>query len=100
MHASDAGARNVGVTLAGRRGRTRVGDRHPRPAHSLSRERSGGGASQPTSSVAPNSGNLSAAESARIIVAAWPRIQAAVQQHAPPMLWTIARSGQIRPVGA
>ncbi len=47
-----------------------------------------------------SSGNLSAAETARIVVAAWPRIQAAVREHAPPRLWTIARSGQIRPAGA
>lgn len=47
-----------------------------------------------------SSGNLSAAESARIVVAAWPRIRAAVRDHAPPMLWRIDRSGRIRPTGA
>ena len=41
------------------------------------------------------SGNLTAAETARILVAAWPRIQAAVVDTAPPMMWSITRSGDM-----
>lgn len=46
-----------------------------------------------------SSGNLSAAESGRLLVAAWPRIQAAVRANAPPMLWSITRGGLIRQIG-
>ncbi len=46
-----------------------------------------------------SSGNLGAAESGRLLVAAWPRIQAAVRDHAPPMLWTITRGGLVKPAG-
>jgi hypothetical protein len=46
-----------------------------------------------------SSGNLGAAESGRLLVAAWPRIEAAVRDHAPPMIWTLTRGGQVRPVG-
>lgn len=44
------------------------------------------------------SGNLSAAESAEIIVKAWPHILSAVAAFAPPRLWSIDRSGRVRPI--
>lgn len=46
-----------------------------------------------------SSGNLSAAESGRLLVEAWPRIQAAVRENAPPMLWSITRGGLVNPIG-
>ena len=46
-----------------------------------------------------SSGNLSAAESGRLLVAAWPRIQAAVRENAPPMFWSITRGGLVRQIG-
>jgi hypothetical protein len=44
------------------------------------------------------SGNLSAAQTAEIVVAAWPAIQRAVRDTAPPMLWSITRGGIVRPL--
>jgi hypothetical protein len=44
------------------------------------------------------SGNLSAFETARILIAAWPRIQAAVRDNAPPMMWSITRAGEVRAI--
>ena len=41
------------------------------------------------------SGNLSAAETAAIVVKAWPAIQRAVASTAPPMMWSITRSGDM-----
>lgn len=42
------------------------------------------------------SGNLAAAESAALIVQAWPAIQAAVLRVEPPAFWSITRGGEVR----
>jgi predicted nuclease of predicted toxin-antitoxin system len=47
---------------------------------------------------AMTSGNLAAAETARIVIAAGPRIQAAVRETAPPMMWSITRAGDVRAI--
>jgi hypothetical protein len=44
------------------------------------------------------SGNLSAAATADVVLAAWPALQRAVAEHEPPMLWSITRGGTIRPL--
>lgn len=41
------------------------------------------------------SGNVSAAETATIVVKAWPAIQRAVATTAPPMMWSITRGGAV-----
>jgi predicted nuclease of predicted toxin-antitoxin system len=42
------------------------------------------------------SGNLSAAATAQLVLAAWPALQRAVAEHEPPMLWSITRGGVIQ----
>lgn len=42
------------------------------------------------------SGNLSSAETATVIVKAWPRICRAVGATAPPGLWSVTRGGEVR----
>ena len=42
------------------------------------------------------SGNLSAAETAAIIVTAWPAIRREIATTAPPALYAISRSGEVR----
>lgn len=42
------------------------------------------------------SGNLPAAEAVRIVLAAWPAIQRAVAETAPPMFWSITRGGVVK----
>lgn len=42
------------------------------------------------------SGNLSAAASAEVLLAAWPAVQRALAETAPPMLWSITRGGVVR----
>ncbi len=44
------------------------------------------------------SGNVSAAETATIVVKAWPAIQRAVAATAPPMMWSITRGGEVLPI--
>jgi predicted nuclease of predicted toxin-antitoxin system len=44
------------------------------------------------------SGNLTAAATAEVVIAAWPAIQRAVAQTEPPMLWSITRGGVVRPI--
>ena len=44
------------------------------------------------------SGNVSAAETAAIVVKAWPAIQRAVAATAPPMMWSITRGGEVSPI--
>jgi predicted nuclease of predicted toxin-antitoxin system len=44
------------------------------------------------------SGNLSAAETADLVLKAWPAIQTAVENHAPPMLWSITRGGVVKQI--
>lgn len=44
------------------------------------------------------SGNLSAAESASIIVSAWPHIKRAIANIQPPQLWAVDRSGRVKPI--
>ena len=44
------------------------------------------------------SGNVSAAETATIVVKAWPAIQRAVALTAPPMMWSITRGGEVSPI--
>jgi hypothetical protein len=44
------------------------------------------------------SGNLSAAASIEAVLAAWPAIQRAVAETEPPVLWSIARNGSVRPI--
>ncbi len=42
------------------------------------------------------SGNLSAAQTAQVLLAAWPAIQRAVAKTAPPALWSVTRGGEVR----
>lgn len=42
------------------------------------------------------SGNLSATETATLVIQAWPAIQRAVQNTPAPALWSITRGGQVR----
>jgi predicted nuclease of predicted toxin-antitoxin system len=42
------------------------------------------------------SGNLSAAETAALVVRAWPAMQRAVSSHRPPALFSITRGGDVR----
>jgi hypothetical protein len=42
------------------------------------------------------SGNLSAADTAALVVRAWPAIRRAVAAHAPPALWSVTRGGDVR----
>jgi predicted nuclease of predicted toxin-antitoxin system len=42
------------------------------------------------------SGNLSAAETATLVLRAWPAIRRAVAAHAPPALWSVTRGGEVR----
>lgn len=42
------------------------------------------------------SGNLSAAQTAQVLLAAWPAIQRAVARTAPPALWSVTRGGEVR----
>jgi predicted nuclease of predicted toxin-antitoxin system len=42
------------------------------------------------------SGNLSAAETAALLVRAWPAIRRAVAAHTPPALWSVTRGGEVR----
>ena len=42
------------------------------------------------------SGNLSAADTAEIVIAAWPAIQRAVASTQPPMFWSITRGGALK----
>ncbi len=42
------------------------------------------------------SGNLSAAETGELVVAAWPRIRSAVAATPPPAFWSITRGGEVR----
>ena len=44
------------------------------------------------------SGNLSAAATAEIVLAAWPAICRAVVAHDPPMLWSVTRGGVVKPL--
>lgn len=44
------------------------------------------------------SGNLSAAETAEIVVAAWPAIQRAVADKEPPMFWSTTRGGGVKAI--
>lgn len=44
------------------------------------------------------SGNVSAAETATIVVKAWPAIQRAVASTEPPMMWSITRGGEVSPI--
>lgn len=44
------------------------------------------------------SGNLSAAATAAVVIAAWPAVQRAVAETAPPMLWSITKGGTVRPI--
>lgn len=44
------------------------------------------------------SGNLSAVETATVLIAAWPAIQRAVAATAPPALWSVTRGGDVRPI--
>lgn len=44
------------------------------------------------------SGNVSATETAAIVVKAWPAIQRAVAATPPPMMWSITRSGTVSPI--
>jgi predicted nuclease of predicted toxin-antitoxin system len=44
------------------------------------------------------SGNVSAAETATIVVKAWPAIQRAVATTPPPMMWSITRGGGVSPI--
>jgi predicted nuclease of predicted toxin-antitoxin system len=44
------------------------------------------------------SGNLSAAETSQLVIAARPRIRSAVHETAPPMLWSVTRGGVVRPL--
>lgn len=44
------------------------------------------------------SGNVSAAETAAIVVKSWPAIQRAVAATAPPMMWSITRGGEVSPI--
>lgn len=44
------------------------------------------------------SGNLSAAATAEVVLAAWPALQRAVAEHEPPMLWSITRGGVVKQV--
>lgn len=41
------------------------------------------------------SGNLSAADTAGVVVAAWPRICRAVEEHRPPALFAVHRDGSV-----
>jgi predicted nuclease of predicted toxin-antitoxin system len=43
------------------------------------------------------SGNLTAAETADIVIAAWPAIARAVSDNDPPMLWSVTRGGVVKP---
>ncbi len=42
------------------------------------------------------SGNLSATETATIVIRAWPAIQRAVASTPPPALWSVTRTGDVR----
>lgn len=42
------------------------------------------------------SGNLSAADTAALVVRAWPAIRRAVADHSPPALWSVTRRGEVR----
>lgn len=42
------------------------------------------------------SGNLSAAETAQLVVRAWPAIQRAVAANTPPALWSVTRGADVR----
>jgi predicted nuclease of predicted toxin-antitoxin system len=42
------------------------------------------------------SGNLPAAEAARLVLAAWPAIQRAVADTEPPSFWSITRGGAVK----
>lgn len=42
------------------------------------------------------SGNLSAAETVEIVLAAWPAMQRAVANTEPPMFWSITRGGIVK----
>lgn len=44
------------------------------------------------------SGNLTAAATAEIVIAAWPAIQRAVAQTQPPKLWSVTRGGIVKPL--
>jgi predicted nuclease of predicted toxin-antitoxin system len=44
------------------------------------------------------SGNLSANETAALIIQAWPAIQRAVQSTPAPALWSVTRGGDVRPI--
>ena len=44
------------------------------------------------------SGNVSAAETATIVVKAWPAIRHAVATTPPPMMWSITRGGGVAPI--
>ena len=44
------------------------------------------------------SGNVSAAETATIVVKAWPAIRHAVATTPPPMMWSITRGGGLSPI--
>jgi predicted nuclease of predicted toxin-antitoxin system len=42
------------------------------------------------------SGNLSAADTGRIVVQAWPAIQRAAASQRPPAVWSVSRAAQLR----
>jgi predicted nuclease of predicted toxin-antitoxin system len=42
------------------------------------------------------SGNLSAAETAQVLLRAWPAIQRAVRSTEPPAIWSVTRGGEVR----
>lgn len=42
------------------------------------------------------SGNLSAADTAALVIRAWPAIGRAVAGHEPPALWSVTRGGEVR----
>ncbi len=44
------------------------------------------------------SGNLTAAATAEIVIAAWPAIARAVADNDPPMLWSVTRGGVVKPI--
>ena len=44
------------------------------------------------------SGNLSAAETVEIVLAAWPAMRRAVADNEPPMFWSITRGGGVKPL--
>jgi predicted nuclease of predicted toxin-antitoxin system len=44
------------------------------------------------------SGNLTAAATAEIVIAAWPAMARAVAHNDPPMLWSVTRGGAVKPL--